>query len=288
MTSGAKISRRAYLITDHAVRDFSEFWNSMSSKCGFQASWGMYLKEKNVCFARAGGVRTPLYTPLQIWLIMNDADARRLVCILIIQAAWSSWRCMYFQILQTVFFGLCVLNNLFGTNYGPRDTRTRSSLQKTVDRFYAAIAWPLGLVSNSLLNLLSIINHMPLLIDEFAEDGAQMLWLWSVMRFTSNKGSRRPLVLSEVNLSALRPDAFWVCAFVLFWLQINWASSSANSSIESYSFFGAVNFEMIPNSETKNQLTQYGNRANGAPNHPAMRPAMRPVMSLSPFTWKFQ
>ncbi|XP_064651942.1 androgen-dependent TFPI-regulating protein-like isoform X2 [Lineus longissimus] len=47
-------------------------------------------------------------------------------------------------ILQTVFFGLCVLNNIFGTTYGPKDTRPRSSLQKAVDRFYAAIAWPLG------------------------------------------------------------------------------------------------------------------------------------------------
>jgi hypothetical protein len=43
-------------------------------------------------------------------------------------------------------------------------------------------------------------------IDEFAEDGARMVCMAvirSVMRFTSNKGSRRPLALSEGNLSAL-------------------------------------------------------------------------------------
>jgi hypothetical protein len=47
-----------------------------------------------------------------------------------------------------------------------------------------------------------------------------------------NKGSRRPLALSEVNLSALGPsDAFWLCAFALLWPRISWAPSSANSSI---------------------------------------------------------
>jgi hypothetical protein len=76
-------------------------------------------------------------------------------------------------------------------------------------------------------------------IDEFAEDGARMLWLWSVMRFTSNKGSRRPLALSEVNrplalsevnISALGPsDAFWVCVFALLWPRIRWRPSSANN-----------------------------------------------------------
>ena len=48
--------------------------------------------------------------------------------------------------VQAVFFGVCVVNDLFGTNVQPGDGQTKSTLQKLRDYMLAALAFPLGAV----------------------------------------------------------------------------------------------------------------------------------------------
>ena len=56
--------------------------------------------------------------------------------------------CCIPQVLQTVYFGICLLNDLFGSNLKPWDNlKERSTLQRVRDNFVACIVWPVGTVS---------------------------------------------------------------------------------------------------------------------------------------------
>ena len=52
------------------------------------------------------------------------------------------------QVLQTVYFAVAVLNDLFGTNVKPWENQeTRSGLQKARDYILSSMAFPMGTVS---------------------------------------------------------------------------------------------------------------------------------------------
>jgi hypothetical protein len=50
-----------------------------------------------------------------------------------------------FQIIQSVYFGLALLNDFAGSN--AKTPRARSHLQGLRDGLFTTIAWPMGLVS---------------------------------------------------------------------------------------------------------------------------------------------
>ena len=55
------------------------------------------------------------------------------------------------QILQTVYFGYCVINDVFGSNVKPwEDQGKRSFLQRLRDGAAASIVFPMGCVSGQL------------------------------------------------------------------------------------------------------------------------------------------
>jgi len=48
-------------------------------------------------------------------------------------------------IIQTVYYGLCLINDVFGSNVRPsQNLKNRSSLQKFRDFFYASVVFPIG------------------------------------------------------------------------------------------------------------------------------------------------
>lgn len=65
-----------------------------------------------------------------------------------------------FQIIQTVYFGLCVANDFSGTNVRPSDKRQRSRLQRWRDNFLATVVFPLGMVG--------ILAHLSRIISELS------------------------------------------------------------------------------------------------------------------------
>ncbi|KAI0210376.1 Androgen-dependent TFPI-regulating protein [Lamellibrachia satsuma] len=49
------------------------------------------------------------------------------------------------EVLQTLYFGISLLNDLFGSNLKPHDNlKKRSVLQRIRDNFVACIVWPVG------------------------------------------------------------------------------------------------------------------------------------------------
>ena len=52
----------------------------------------------------------------------------------------------YFQVIQTVYFGLSVWNDISGGNVRPSQGKTKQGLQKFLDMFMASIVYPVGTV----------------------------------------------------------------------------------------------------------------------------------------------
>ena len=50
------------------------------------------------------------------------------------------------QIIQTVYFGLSVVNDIFGGNVRPSQGQSKRGLQKFLDNFLASIVYPVGVV----------------------------------------------------------------------------------------------------------------------------------------------
>ena len=54
------------------------------------------------------------------------------------------------QIIQTVYFGLSVVNDIVGENVRPSHRQSKRGLQKFLDNFLASIVYPVGTVRHIL------------------------------------------------------------------------------------------------------------------------------------------
>jgi len=95
------------------------------------------------------------------------------------------WKFLTFWclIIQTAYYGLCLLNDILGTNVQPTgNLKKQSSLQKIRDFVYASVVWPIGVfVVITFWGLYAIDRELvfPKILDEFIPP-----WLNHVMHTT--------------------------------------------------------------------------------------------------------
>ena len=92
-----------------------------------------------------------------------------------------------------MYFGLCVVNDLFGTNVQPGDGQTKSTLQKLRDYFLAALAFPLGTVSTLTKITPGRKNHEPLILIIVAPYWRSPLFMFEIFEPVDNLSKEAPV-----------------------------------------------------------------------------------------------